>query len=344
MPSITDLPTVVLVLLANYLTPVRCQISAFSASQGVQSACGRTGYYACPASLGGGCCPTDLICGITDCQPELQRGKQVPLPDCPGYSGFFLCPTSLGEGCCPGGYMCNGPKTNCRLTLRLYVTTDVYNTTKMSGSTPISTYLVTTTSLEGDEVTAVARIQPPTPTPSTKQGRLRERPSQTNSTSKAAAIKTSKVLDLGKDHESTSNAEEQTIMETTNNAASSPMSLTGAQITGIVVGSTALLSLLSLGIFLVVRYRKGRFDQRRNDSYESHEKAELDASDSCSPSELASKLDITELPVASQSHELSASLDVFELDSEPVSRRRSSSTISGRRPGGEPGSTDRIDT
>lgn len=240
--------------------------------------------------------------------------------------------------------MCNGPKTNCRLTLKLDVTTDVVNTTQMSGSTPISTYLVTTTSLVGDGITAIARIQLPTPTQSSKQEKFRGRPSETNSTSEVPVIETSKALDLGKDHEPTDSLEAQSTPETENNGSSSQITLTTAQITGVVAGSVAFLLVSSLGLFSVLRYRKRRLSRKNGDDSGVHEKTELDGNDSCSPSELASKLDVTELPADIQAHELSASRDIFELYSEPVSGGRSVGTVSIRRSCGGPGSKDRANT
>lgn len=177
--------------------------------------------------------------------------------------------------------MCNGPQTNCRLTLRLFVTTDVVNTTRMSGSTPVSTYLVTTTSLVGDMTTAVVRIQPSAPKQSSKGGggKFRGPPAPSDDTAQLPApgtTTTSNALDLGRDPKTTGTSEDLQEQQrnsqdatdsdgssgNSNNTSDDRRSLTAGQIIGITVGSVALLSSLSLGVFLVLRYRKHRLAKK----------------------------------------------------------------------------------
>ncbi|OAA68675.1 hypothetical protein SPI_00870 [Niveomyces insectorum RCEF 264] len=91
-----------------------------------------TGYYACVASAGGGCCQTGRDCHTTNCPPAAAQstivnsnGVTVVVPaaaaaaatsaaTCAG--GWFLCPDSAGPvaGCCPSGYGCG--TASCTLT------------------------------------------------------------------------------------------------------------------------------------------------------------------------------------------------------------------------------------
>ncbi|KAI1085248.1 hypothetical protein F5B20DRAFT_590006 [Whalleya microplaca] len=85
-----------------------------------------TGFYACLASAGGGCCRTGRDCSTTSCPPVASttittaNGVTVvvpvtdanaasaaqPSPTCAG--GWFLCGSDAGPvaGCCPTGYNC----------------------------------------------------------------------------------------------------------------------------------------------------------------------------------------------------------------------------------------------
>ncbi|KAJ9156513.1 GPI anchored protein [Pleurostoma richardsiae] len=81
-----------------------------------------TGYYACLASAGGGCCQTGRDCSTTSCPAVSSTtivsgdGVTVVVPatavpstssaTCAG--GWFLCPSAAGPvaGCCPSGYSC----------------------------------------------------------------------------------------------------------------------------------------------------------------------------------------------------------------------------------------------
>ncbi|KAK3327303.1 hypothetical protein B0T19DRAFT_158974 [Cercophora scortea] len=82
-----------------------------------------TGFYACLASAGGGCCQTGRDCHTTSCPPVSSttivktNGVTVAVPasglpattttgTCAG--GWFLCGTEAGPlpGCCPTGYRC----------------------------------------------------------------------------------------------------------------------------------------------------------------------------------------------------------------------------------------------
>ncbi|KAL0777994.1 hypothetical protein CaCOL14_005646 [Colletotrichum acutatum] len=88
----------------------------------VTSAYCPTGFYACLARAGGGCCQTGRDCATTSCPPTesttiISNGVTVvvPLTDVPEpqatetcASGWFLCGSEGGPvpGCCPSGYEC----------------------------------------------------------------------------------------------------------------------------------------------------------------------------------------------------------------------------------------------
>lgn len=82
-----------------------------------------TGFYACSAVYGGGCCQTGRDCQVTSCPSTasttvVSDGVTVVVPasdasaatatsegSCAG--GWTLCPSSgATAGCCPGGYSC----------------------------------------------------------------------------------------------------------------------------------------------------------------------------------------------------------------------------------------------
>ncbi|CCF46856.1 hypothetical protein CH063_00083 [Colletotrichum higginsianum] len=81
-----------------------------------------TGFYACLARAGGGCCQTGRDCATTSCPPTpsttiVSNGVTVvvPVSDVPEpqatetcASGWFLCGEDGGPipGCCPSGYQC----------------------------------------------------------------------------------------------------------------------------------------------------------------------------------------------------------------------------------------------
>ncbi|KAJ0307056.1 hypothetical protein COL516b_004288 [Colletotrichum fioriniae] len=88
----------------------------------VTSAYCPTGFYACLARAGGGCCQTGRDCATTSCPPTesttiISNGVTVvvPLTEVPEpqatetcASGWFLCGSEGGPvpGCCPSGYEC----------------------------------------------------------------------------------------------------------------------------------------------------------------------------------------------------------------------------------------------
>ncbi|KAK4190667.1 hypothetical protein QBC35DRAFT_489416 [Podospora australis] len=85
-----------------------------------------TGFYACKASAGGGCCQTGRDCATTSCPPMsmttiVSDGVTVVVPAIPTAAppvgtgpaekcadGWFLCGRDAGPvaGCCPSGYNC----------------------------------------------------------------------------------------------------------------------------------------------------------------------------------------------------------------------------------------------
>lgn len=81
-----------------------------------------TGFYACSAVYGGGCCQTGRDCQTTSCPSTayttiISSGVTIAVPatDVPATTttgtcagGWSLCPTSAGPtaGCCPSGYSC----------------------------------------------------------------------------------------------------------------------------------------------------------------------------------------------------------------------------------------------
>ncbi|KJR83213.1 GPI anchored protein [Sporothrix schenckii 1099-18] len=92
-----------------------------------------TGYYACVASAGGGCCQTGRNCETTSCPPAPAtttivntNGVTVVVPQTAAEavttssatcaSGWFLCGANAGPvaGCCPSGYACG--TASCSLT------------------------------------------------------------------------------------------------------------------------------------------------------------------------------------------------------------------------------------
>lgn len=92
-----------------------------------------TGYYACLASAGGGCCQTGRNCETTSCPPAAAmttivntNGITVVVPETAAAaattssatcaSGWFLCGANAGPvaGCCPSGYNCG--TASCSLT------------------------------------------------------------------------------------------------------------------------------------------------------------------------------------------------------------------------------------
>ena len=97
-----------------------------------------TGYRSCPASLGGGCCPTDRACGSANCPPLTTQSSATPQPPvrptsltttvetttttatrstslsypvtgCP--TGFYACSAFYQGGCCQIGRNCD--TTSC---------------------------------------------------------------------------------------------------------------------------------------------------------------------------------------------------------------------------------------
>ncbi|KAK3403075.1 hypothetical protein B0T20DRAFT_16483 [Sordaria brevicollis] len=92
-----------------------------------------TGFYACLASAGGGCCQTGRDCSVTNCPPiELStiinsNGHTIVVPvtavptttatgTCA--SGWFLCGKEAGPqpGCCPSGYACGSVSCSVVIT------------------------------------------------------------------------------------------------------------------------------------------------------------------------------------------------------------------------------------
>ncbi|KAK0635563.1 hypothetical protein B0T17DRAFT_650536 [Bombardia bombarda] len=81
-----------------------------------------TGFYACLASAGGGCCQTGRDCQTTSCPPVAMTTMVdtngvtvvVPASEVPATatatcaSGWFMCGSEAGPvaGCCPSGYSC----------------------------------------------------------------------------------------------------------------------------------------------------------------------------------------------------------------------------------------------
>lgn len=102
--------------------PVRPTSDSTTASSSSSGFC-PTGFYACSAVYGGGCCQTGRDCQTTSCPTTasttiISSGVTVVVPasdvtaatittgTCAG--GWSLCPTDAGPtaGCCPTGYSC----------------------------------------------------------------------------------------------------------------------------------------------------------------------------------------------------------------------------------------------
>lgn len=108
-----------------------------------------SGYRSCPATLGGGCCPTDRSCGSANCPasstststsasplPPVRpttditttettivgpssssTSSSIPIPACP--TGFYACSAIYNGGCCQTGRDC--AETSCPATPSLTV-------------------------------------------------------------------------------------------------------------------------------------------------------------------------------------------------------------------------------
>ncbi|KAI1133300.1 hypothetical protein F5Y10DRAFT_85728 [Nemania abortiva] len=106
------------------LPPVRPTSSSPQTTTATSAYC-PTGFYACVASAGSGCCRTGRDCSTTSCPPVasttiITHGVTVvvPLTDAEAAattapaatcaSGWFLCGADAGavSGCCPSGYIC----------------------------------------------------------------------------------------------------------------------------------------------------------------------------------------------------------------------------------------------
>ena len=90
--------------------------SAHNTSRALQSC--STGYYACSAALGGGCCPSGYTCTTTSC---IGSGSGSGSGSSSGSStgsgsgscdaGWYACSAALGGDCCPSGTTCT--TTSC---------------------------------------------------------------------------------------------------------------------------------------------------------------------------------------------------------------------------------------
>ncbi|KAI0903603.1 hypothetical protein F4823DRAFT_267904 [Ustulina deusta] len=104
------------------LPPVRPTSSTPTTTTGTSDYC-PTGFYACVASAGSGCCRTGRDCSTTSCPPvasttivtngativvPLTDAQAAPTTTATCASGWFLCGANAGpvSGCCPSGYMC----------------------------------------------------------------------------------------------------------------------------------------------------------------------------------------------------------------------------------------------
>ena len=214
------------------------------------------------------------------------------------------------DGCCPGGYICNdADDSSCLLTLKLSIITKVYTTTEMSGTVPSTTYLVTTTTVVGDGITVVDRIAPTTRTNTTV--------TISSSTGSSERGERTGIEGGARTGGSEGGARNETKEDWVP---------TAGQIAGIVIGIVVLLSLSGTGAYIILRYRKRRAGPGTEGSWIEEKpelgetgKSELDATGSL-VSELQSKSDVSELPVAIHPQELCASREFYELESESYSR------------------------
>lgn len=111
--------------------------ACYATTAGTSSACGKSGYYFCPASVGG-CCPQGYICGA-DCYPP--AGASSYSMSCP--ANYHSCAASFNGGCCMKGYEC-GPAA-CYVTTPSTTTyTKIVTTTGTGGQTVTSTTTATT--------------------------------------------------------------------------------------------------------------------------------------------------------------------------------------------------------
>ena len=80
-----------------------------------------TGFYACSAYYGGGCCQTDRACNTYSCPPTssstivsgqativvpVGSAATVATPTGPCAGGWSTCPASVGGNCCLSGWEC----------------------------------------------------------------------------------------------------------------------------------------------------------------------------------------------------------------------------------------------
>jgi hypothetical protein len=106
---------------------------------GPSGSCSQADYYQCPAERGGGCCPVGTICDEVNDTCNPTNGD-TSAPDCP--ENYFACPASLGLGCCQNGMACG---------------VDTCYATRPS-TLPVS-FAVTTTNSDGDAVTSTRTTQ-----------------------------------------------------------------------------------------------------------------------------------------------------------------------------------------
>ncbi|KAK3321415.1 hypothetical protein B0T19DRAFT_265366 [Cercophora scortea] len=76
--------------------------SCFATTAGPTTGCGKPNYFNCGANDAGGCCPVGYVCGPTDCTAP--AGVSNTFTSCP--NSYYLCPSSYNFGCCRNGMGC----------------------------------------------------------------------------------------------------------------------------------------------------------------------------------------------------------------------------------------------
>ncbi|KAI0008980.1 hypothetical protein F4779DRAFT_411020 [Xylariaceae sp. FL0662B] len=137
-----------------------CDISScYATTAGPTTACGKTGWYACPLTAGAGvCCPTGMICpsDSNDCLPPAGESYSQSCP-----ASFFGCASSLGYGCCPNGMVC-GSGVCYKTTPTTLPVSSTITTTNSNGDTVTTTVTSMAIITPGPDIATMSSADPAT--------------------------------------------------------------------------------------------------------------------------------------------------------------------------------------
>ncbi|KAK7947998.1 uncharacterized protein PG986_008884 [Apiospora aurea] len=125
----------------------------YATTAGPSTACGRVGYHNCGAEMPGQCCPDNYVCGKDQqCTPPVGQGYPQSCP-----TNYYLCPSSMQYGCCLNGMGC--AKGGCYST---NPSTDVFSTPTVATDSEgrVVTSQVTYTTTMTPTPTSVAYNEP----------------------------------------------------------------------------------------------------------------------------------------------------------------------------------------